>query len=485
VNVYTDLLQMGGIGALIIIAYWIVAYVIVVSDDRAPTTTLAWLVVLFALPYLGLILYFFVGRDWARGKKSRFRPDLEEMCPFMEPIYERYGPLQDKLHERYQGRFEDKVVASIEELNLAKPLPVTGFDHHPSGEEYFPVLLEDLAAAKRFIHMQYFIWERDELTARITEILLGRLAAGVEVRIMYDWGGSIVYKKDELKRLAAAGAHVIADVKGLSTINYRNHRKITVVDGEIGHSGGVNIGQEYIDGGKAYPAWRDSGIRLTGPAVAEYQKWFAIRWKNVTGETLMDAKYLPEPQPGLNDGDPLMVQMVAHSTDDPWSSSTRAHMIAISGAQRSVRIQSPYFVPSDSIYDAMLDAALAGVDVRFMMTGWPDHKSAFMAAKSYWPQYLQAGGRMFMYEAGFFHAKTIAIDSRISAIGTMNMDLRSFSLQKEIMTWVYGEEKARALEAVFEADLAACREVTLEEVERFGFGQRLGHSSARLMAHLL
>jgi cardiolipin synthase len=160
-------------------------------------------------------------------------------------------------------------------------------------------------------------------------------------------------------------------------------------------------------------------------------------------------------------------------------------MIAISGAERTLRIQSPYFVPSDSIYDAMLDAALSGIDVQFMMTGLPDHKSAFMAAKSYWPDYLRAGGRMFMYEAGFFHAKTIAVDSLVSSIGTMNMDLRSFSLQKEIMTWVYDADRAKALEAVFEADLAKCREVTIDEVERFGFGQTLGYSSARLMAHLL
>ena len=482
---YSTLLSFGAWGVLAIIAYWVIAYIIVVSDDRAPTTTLAWLAVLFAIPFIGIIFYFFFGRDWSRSRKFSFRADLERMSPFMDPIYERYGRLRAKLAERNAGHFENKINEAIAEMNLAKPLPVTSFEDHPSGEAAFARLLGDLDAAKRFIHMQYFIWERDELTAKIMEILHRKLKEGVAVRITYDWGGSIVYKKDELEALAAAGAAVHADVKGISTINYRNHRKITVVDAEIGHTGGLNIGQEYIDGGKEYPTWRDTGIRFTGPAVAELQKLFAIRWYAITGEMLMDEKYLPAPDPALNDGDPLMVQVVAHSTDDPWNSSTRTHTIAISSAEKTLRIQSPYFVPNDSIYDAMMNAALSGVDVQFMMTGWPDHKSAFSAAKSYWAKYLKSGGRLFLYQKGFFHAKTIAVDSRMSAIGTMNMDLRSFTLQKEMMVWIYGEERALELEGIFEADLAECREVTLEEVEAFTFGQRLSHSTNRLAAHLM
>lgn len=482
---YSTLQDWGLIGGLIILVYWVGAYLIVVSDDREPTTTLAWLAVLYALPLLGMIMYFFFGRDWSVGRKTRFRAGLERMEPLIKPVYDLYEPLQKRLGARIEGTLAVKIVDAIDDLNLSKPLPATSFEDHPNGSEAFPRLLDDLAAAKRFVHMQYFIWEQDELTAKITRILLDRLADGVEVRIMYDWGGSIVYKKDELKQLAAAGAEVYADVKGIGTINYRNHRKITVVDAEIGHTGGLNIGQEYIDGGKAYPTWRDTGIRFTGPAVADLQKLFAARWYDVTGTMLMDEKYLPAPAPELNDQDPLMLQVVAHSTDDPWSSSTRTHTIAISSAQKTVRIQSPYFVPSESIYDALINAALSSVDVRFMMTGWPDHKSAFNAAKSYWLKYLQAGGHMYLYEKGFFHAKTIAVDSSVSAIGTMNMDLRSFTLQKEMMVWVYDEDRARELEAVFENDLKDCREVTLEEVQAFSWGQRLAYSSSRLAAHLL
>ena len=153
--------------------------------------------------------------------------------------------------------------------------------------------------AKRFIHHLYFIWEQDELTAEMTKIMLQKLKEGVEVRIIYDWLGSSTYKKDELKQLEAAGAGVYADFKRLNSVNYRNHRKITVIDAEIGYTGGFNVGQEYIDGGKAYPAWRDTGIRFTGPGVAELEKWFSARWFANTKEELMTEKYLPAAAPEL------------------------------------------------------------------------------------------------------------------------------------------------------------------------------------------
>ena len=171
VSTYSTLLSFGGWGVLAIIVYWILMYVIVVSDDRTATTTLAWLVILFTLPLIGLIIYFFFGRDWSRSRRFSFRADLERMTPFMTPIYERYRPLQKKLEEHNAGGFEGKIDAAIRELNLAEPLPVTTFEDHPSGEAAFARLLADLGDAKRFIHMQYFIWEQDELTAKITEIL--------------------------------------------------------------------------------------------------------------------------------------------------------------------------------------------------------------------------------------------------------------------------------------------------------------------------
>ncbi len=247
--------------------YWIAVIVIIISQNREPTKSLAWILVLMLLPVLGLILYIFLGRDWKTITPTRkwYKAVVKLQVPFMNDFYARYKGFAEKTAEDYEGTGGERVMRAIDAENFgAIPLPSDGVDIYPSGEEYFPVLIEDIYKAERFVHMQYFIWERDELTGKICDALMDRLKAGVEVRILNDFIGNIQYKKDQLKALEKAGAHVGYDVGQIAKLNYRNHRKITVIDGTLGHSGGVNIGQEYIDGGDSYPTWRDTGIRFTG-----------------------------------------------------------------------------------------------------------------------------------------------------------------------------------------------------------------------------
>lgn len=483
----TRMLDAGGLWSLVglaLLVYWVSVIIVLVAQDREPSTTLAWLLVLFALPLIGLILYFFVGRDWALiTRKRQWYHDLVGIQQrFMDRICDRYGEQRERLRERVKGSVESEVISAIEKQNGAEPLPARTFDVYPSGGEYFPVLIEDISRAQRFVHMQYFIWERDELTTKITDALMDRVKAGVEVRILNDYLGNIQYKKDQLKALKAAGAHIGSDVTQIGKLNYRNHRKITVIDGELGHSGGVNIGQEYIDGGEKYPTWRDTGIRFTGPAVAELQKLFAMRWYEVYKESLYDDRYFPDPasEPGG-----IMLQVVAQGVEDYWNSATRAHQIAISGAEEKVLIQSPYFIPDLGTMDALVGAALAGKEVHFMMTGWPDKKIAFRAAQTYWAPLLRAGGHIYLYMAGFFHAKALTVDSKASAIGTMNMDIRSLKLHKELMVWNYDPECAKRCEEIFAADLEKCREVMLEEIEAYGPTHRFLNSGARLASNLM
>jgi cardiolipin synthase len=332
--------------------------------------------------------------------------------------------------------------------------------------------------------MQYYVWERDELTTKVCAALMDRVAAGVEVRILNDFLGSVRYRKDQLDALKTAGAHVGSDVRQLRKLNYRDHRKITVIDGVIGHTGGLNIGQEYIDGGSKFPGWRDTGLRFTGPAVAELQKLFAERWYEVYRESLFDARYFPPADVPVV-AEPLMTQVVAQGVEELWSSSTRAHEIAISGAQERVLIQSPYWVPDPTMLDVFVNAALSGVEVRFMMTGWPDKKLAYHAAQSYWGPVLRAGGHVHLYMAGFLHAKSIVVDGSVCAIGTMNLDIRSLKLNQELMVWIYDKAVARDQEAVFEADLRDCVEVTLEDIASWRSFRRFRNSASRLVSNRL
>jgi cardiolipin synthase len=269
-------------------------------------------------------------------------------------------------------------------------------------------------------------------------------------------------------------------------INYRNHRKIVVIDGEIGYTGGMNVGQEYIDGGKRFACWRDTHMRITGQAVAGLQKLYAARWfeRKRDHEDLFGAEYMPAPDPdSIETG--ILMEVAAQGVEDQWSASRRAHMVAIGQAEESVWIQSPYFVPDYSIYDVMINAALSGIDVRFMMTGVPDKKIAFWAAQTYFQKLIEAGARVYLYEAGFLHAKTITVDGRVSAVGTMNMDPRSLKLHKELMEWVFDEGFSQQVAASFLKDMESCRELTLNEVLALGKVRKFRNQAARLLSNVL
>jgi cardiolipin synthase len=302
------------------------------------------------------------------------------------------------------------------------------------------------------------------------------------VRILNDLVGCMTYSKVELDELRKAGAQVGSDIAQLARVNYRNHRKITVIDAEIGHSGGFNIGQEYIDGGKRFPAWRDTGIRITGPGVADLEKLFDMRWYEVFGEDLFLPGYYPDAS--LPPGE-TMVQTIHQGFDEPWNSATRAHQLAISGARSRVQLQSPYLVPDQTTLDVLINAAAGGVQVDFMTTGTPDKNVPWWAAESYFERLLLAGVRIWLWEKGFFHAKTLTVDGEICSIGTLNLDMRSLRINKELMIWVYDEKAARISERLFQDDLRDCRQLTLEKVRAWSRARRFRNSSARLLSNLL
>ena len=466
-----------------VLVYWVGVSVLIISQDREPTATLAWLLVLFAVPFLGLVVYFLFGRDWPSNvQRAPATRRLQEILRrFMPSVYAPHADRSRRFVAALHG--EQARIAQVAGRKLGVPvLPVRTCDLYGSGQEYFDVLLADLASARRFVHMNYFIWGKDELTARITRVLLDRLAAGVEVRILNDFVGCWRYSKVELEKLRRAGAQVGSDIAQLARVNYRNHRKITVVDAEIGHSGGFNVGQEYIDGGKRFPAWRDTGIRMTGPGVADLEKLFDMRWYEVFGEDLFQAGYYPDA--ALPPGE-IMVQTVHQGFDDPWNSATRAHQLAISGARRRVQLQSPYLVPDQTTLDVLINAASGGVEVDFMTTGWPDQNVPWWAAESYFERLLRGGVRIWLWEKGFFHAKSLTVDGEICSIGTLNLDMRSLRINKELMIWVYDGKVARESERLFREDLRDCRELTLEEVRAWSRLRRFRNSSARLLSNLL
>ena len=285
-------------------------------------------------------------------------------------------------------------------------------DIYTAGSQKFPALLAEMATAEKYIHLMYLIWEMDELTAKVKVVLLDRLKAGVKVHILYDWLSCISYKKDELKELAAAGAVVMPCYKRLPQINYRNHMKMVIIDGKSVYSGGMNMGQEYIDGGPRFDVWRDTSFRLSGPVVAPYLMLFASTWLYNGGKEDLATDYMP-PAAEHHRHEGIPVQVLHSSVQTTFKTNRDVFITALTNARERIWIQSPYFVPDEPLITAMCTAAASGIDVRFMMTGMPDKKIPFYAAQAYYPALLRAGVKVYQYKAGFLHSKTVTVDHQL------------------------------------------------------------------------
>lgn len=466
--------------------YVLVVVVVLIYEDRDPSTTLAWLLVLLFLPVVGIPLYFFAGRlwPWRRYRKRIDTINAAEAHRVLPPVYAAHLRWSNERRVRYDGTDVAKIITMIERQSDGPPMPAERVEVFTSGAEKFDRLIADIEAATDHVHLQYFIWEKDELTARIAQAARKKVAEGVEVRIMYDFVGSIMYSKRELNALERSGVQVKADLTKINELNYRNHLKIAVIDGHIGYTGGMNMGQEYIDGGKRFDVWRDTHIRMVGPAVAELQRLFVARWfVNKMGNLWTD-RYFPVLEMAAPSS-AIMVQLVHSSVGDEWEAAKLTFLQAVASADLSVRVQSPYFVPDQSFLDAMITASLGGVDLRFMMAGIPDKKIPFWAAWTYLSKLVAAGGRAYQYTSGFFHPKTLAVDSKFCAIGTTNIDVRSFALHDELMVFIYDEDITAQVEAQFDADEAYCREITARELEHEGVLTSFRNSVARLTSRML
>ena len=470
---------------LAFLAYTIVIAIVLINDQRDSTKTLSWLLLIYVLPVVGLVMYFFLGRNF---RKKTLRSG------WWRQVAEAWRPVDERLQARYAQEIAagevaaedlgfDEVVRIAEAGESAFPLPAYDVRIMPSGAEKFAELKRQLAEARDTINISYFIWERDELTRELVDILIDRANSGVEVRILNDFIGNIQYRKDQLKELKDVGGRVSYDVSALGQANYRNHRKIVVIDGVSGFTGGCNVGQEYIDGGDRYASWRDTHVCYKGPAVAGLQSLFARRWLDVEKENLFTERFFPAEYPAGVRMTPALT--VSTGVDSVWEVSRRAHVVGMGEARENIWIQSPYFVPTIDIEIALVNAALSGLDVRIMMTGLPDKKSAWYAANTYMEPLLAAGGRVFQYDAGFFHAKTMTLDGKVCVIGTQNMDVRSLELHKELMVWFFDAELAEQHERIFEADLEHCREITLAQLQAETWPQRFRDSAFRLASNLL
>ncbi|HSE69457.1 MAG TPA: cardiolipin synthase [Nocardioidaceae bacterium] len=464
----------------------VVAVVVALAtDDRDPSVVLAWLFVILLVPVLGVVAYFFLGRNHRRETRRRAerRSTMRAMNDRMlEPVLSASSSFSEAAVKQLDGTPGQRVESAGRREGGMVPLPADSLRLYFTGADKFRDLFADLREARESVQLMYLIWERDELTAEVTEILLDRIGAGVRVHILYDWLSSLPYKKDELERLAGAGAAVVPCYKRPSQLNYRNHMKMAIVDGSVVYSGGMNMGQEYVDGGSRFDTWRDTHFRMTGPVVAPYHALFCTTWMMNGSDDLPDG--LPPPVAHAA-GEGLPVQVLHSSVSTRFPTIRDVFVVALTTARERAWIQSPYFVPDEPLITAMCVAASSGVDVRLMMTGLPDKRVPYYAAHAYFPKVLDSGVRVFEYDAGFLHAKTVTVDDELVVIGTCNWDVRSLILHDEVVSVLYDEDTARTCAAQYERDLAHCTEVTPARLAALSRWETLRNAVCRLFSRLL
>ena len=462
----------GGIYTLTIVGIILV----IVTDNRNPLKTVPWILVLLFAPIVGVVFYFFFGQNLSK-RRIISRRTRKRMTRHLD---ENGGEETSRIPEAYAP-----LAAMLGTTLHAVPLRGSRITPYTTGREKMEALLEAIGRAEDHIHLQYYIIADDATGRRLRDALVVRALCGVEVRLLYDDVGSRSVKSAFFAPLRAAGAQVHAFLhvqfpRFTSKVNYRNHRKIAVIDGHTGFLGGMNIADRYV-AGTGWGIWRDTHFKIEGAGVAGLQTSFLSDWSATTKCRLADDRYYP-PQPRYTDN---ILQIVPSGPFGKWRTLLQADCRAIANARRRVWIQTPYFIPSDSLNTALQTAALGGIDVRLMLPKRSDSKAVDLATHSFLDDLLRAGAKVHFYTPGFLHSKLLIVDDTLTVIGSANMDFRSFEHNFEINAFVYDAEFNARMAAVFDDDRTHCLRVAPGERFNRPRLRRLEESFMRLFSPLL
>ncbi|WP_282597664.1 cardiolipin synthase [Bacillus sp. REN3] len=484
--ILNEKLQDGFLGYISILMTLSVIFIsfVIFLENRHPAQTLTWLVVLGGFPLIGFIFYLLFGRNYRKEKMFRKKYFLDKQT---------FLKIEGEAEKANESRMLEMEADHRRLFTLAQKLgnsPIsfsTTTKILTNGEETFSHILEHLKKANHHIHMEYYIVRDDLIGEEIKDVLIKKALEGVKVRFLYDSVGSWQLSKKYVSDLTKAGVEMVEFGPVTfpflnSKFNFRNHRKIVVIDGSTGFVGGLNIGDEYLGRDKSFGFWRDTHLMVRGEAVRSLQLIFLQDWFYMTNQSFLTSEYLSPPLIENTHGG---VQMIAGGPDNEWSVIKNIFFSMISSADHSVWIASPYFIPDEDIFSAIKIAALSGLDVRLLVPQRPDKRIVFFASRSYFPELLEAGVKIYEYEKGFMHSKIVIVDGKLASIGTSNMDMRSFHLNFEVNAFLYKTASTEELVMEFENDLLASKEILLDEFNKRHFGYRVLESTSRLLSPML
>lgn len=453
--------------------------VVILSENRNPVKTLAWMTVLLLVPVFGVVLYIFFGRSLKNTRMitRRNRRRLRKREQFLRGV---------------NLQREGLSVEGLQQVKLASTL--TGAIYYPAnrveiftnGRDKFESLLRDIADAHHYIHLQYYIIADDDIGTRVADALIAKAREGVRVKVVYDHIGSLKTKSAFFRRMTDAGIEVypffrVTFPHFATRVNWRNHRKLVVIDGHISYVGGMNVADRYIHGVSS-GVWRDTHLRITGPATGGVQYAFAVDW-SFMGQPLVEApvdRHMRR-HAMFNAG----IQILTAGPTNLWSNIAMVLQKAISNAKRRVFIQTPYFLPNVAMLRTLQAAALSKVDVRVMLPARSDSALLTFASFSYVKECLEAGIKVYLYEAGMLHAKTVIVDDEFASVGSTNFDFRSFEHNFEINAFVYSTDVNSRLREIFMKDINECVRIDPTLWVKRPVMQKVKESVFRLLSPIL
>lgn len=453
-------------------------------ENRHPIQTITWIIVFGGFPIIGFIFYFLFGRNFRKERKFQKKYFLDKHDFLKSPDDAKY----DIRKKRGVETRHRKLFSFIEKLGNSPMSFATKTTILTNGKETYSTILKELMTAKHHIHLEYYIVRDDDIGGALKDVLIQKANEGVRVRFLYDAVGCWSLARSYIDELKHGGVEIVpfGPIKFpflKSTFNFRNHRKILIIDGSVGFIGGLNIGDEYLGLNKNFGFWRDTHLMVEGEAVRTLQLIFLQDWYYSTNRSFLTDDYLctsQSLQPDLGG-----VQMIAGGPDNRRTVIKDLFFTMITSAEKSIWIASPYFIPDDDIFQALKVAALSGLDVRLLVPKNPDKRIVFHASMTYFSELLEAGVRVFQYDTGFMHSKIVIVDGELASIGSSNIDMRSFHLNFEVNAFLYHTESTQTLVEDFLKDLEVSHELRFDVFSNRHLGLKVLESTCRLLSPLL
>ena len=481
---------------------YVIFLIAILTSEKSSESIMAWIFTITVFPFLGFFLYLFFGVNWRKKRINSYQKGEKHPKNFLKYDTAQFFKSRnlkaeelEQLYEKSEISNRDKKISEM--LYQSEGTYLTGNSSYKmfyDGKEAFDSIIEDIQKAEKSIYMEYFIWRSDELGEKIKNELLKKAAQGVKIKLLFDGTGSLkTISKQYRKELTDAGIEFkyFLDIKfSLAKMNYRNHRKMTIIDDKILHSGGMNLGIEYITGGSHFDSWRDSNFRAEGEIAIHYLAIFMTDWLNSGGKMDFDLKNAEEILENNrknieNVSNSHLMQVSSSGPDTVWTSLKNLYSKMIATAEKEVLIQSPYFVPDASLISQLKIAALSGIKVKIMIAGVPDKKTPYWIAETYFRELITAGAEIYRYMGGFIHCKNVITDGSLSTMGTCNFDMRSFEINYEVNTVFYSEEISQNMRNQFYEDLEKCEKISLENIKKIGFFSELRNSTLKLFSPIM